>query len=82
MNCDNFLQVLNFLSKSQRQSKGKRPNGRGQNLATITYEVRTQLRRMLEVIIVYALFSDNRIPFKNSCLSSGMGAAILQFAVC
>lgn len=33
------MQVLDFLSKSQRQAKGKQPNGRSQNLATITYEV-------------------------------------------
>ena len=37
--CVRTMQVLDFLSKSQRQAKGKQPNGQSQNLATITYEV-------------------------------------------
>ncbi len=32
-------QVLNLLASSQTNTKGKKPNGRTQNLATITYEV-------------------------------------------
>lgn len=39
--CVCTMQVLDFLSKSQRQAKGKQPNGQSQNLATITYEVCT-----------------------------------------
>ena len=35
----NLLQVFDVLTKSEEKSKGKRPNGRSQDLATIRYEV-------------------------------------------
>ena len=34
-----FAQVWKFLSQSQKDAKGKKDNGRSQELATITYEV-------------------------------------------
>ncbi|CAI8002796.1 DNA-directed RNA polymerase III subunit RPC9 [Geodia barretti] len=39
------FEVLDFLSESQQKSQGKRPNGRGQNLATVTYETTEYLSK-------------------------------------